>query len=85
MKNDDLKKLTDLANDLAQSLPPVLLDGDGNFLFRRADDAPFDLLPATEVLRMLTHARRRAEEITAIVGAQSPRKVGKKPEGGESS
>ena len=59
MKNDELESLTELAADISHSMCKLYLDGDGTFIDAHSNMA----VPASDILRMVTVAKRKAHAL----------------------
>ena len=79
MTNQELDQLTELAADISQSVDRLLLDGDGNFV--RLND-PAEVVPASDVLRMLAVCERKAYALHHTLAALPRRKAATKQAGG---
>lgn len=62
MTNAELDELTAIAEDISQSMEPLLLDGDGRFVRIRTIDGlnVTDVVASSEVLQMVTQGERKA-------------------------
>jgi len=60
--NAELDELTAIAEDISQSMSPLLLDGDGRFVRIRTLDGltVTDVVASSEVLAMVTQGERKA-------------------------
>lgn len=67
MTNSELDELTALAKDVSDLLPVLLLDGDGQF--RNPVTVGFQVVPGSEVLRMLTQGASKARALHAKLAA----------------
>ena len=79
MTNEELQQLKELAKNLAQTLRPMMLDGDGAFVRLCESGIDVETIPASEVLRMVTHGGRKADALFAKLDAIPTRKVAVKP------
>ena len=71
MKNEDMDRLAVMAEELAEEIPSLLLDGDGNF---RHLEVPEHVFPAHDLLRSLESARKKAHEISEMMALYPRRK-----------
>lgn len=85
MTNAELDELTAIAEDLSQSMAPLLLDGDGRFVRIRTIDGlnVTDVVASSEVLQMVTQGERKAYALYIKLKALPRRKVA--PPKGEQS
>lgn len=74
MKNAELDKLTERAEAVTQELPPMYLTGEGHFVL--ASDTS-TIVPGSEVLEMLTRARRHAFMLANTLRQTPRRRVSK--------
>lgn len=70
MKNETLDELTELANEVHETIPDVLVRGDGKFYAMNGSP-----VPATELLSMCYRARERAAKLYNMLENEPRRRV----------
>lgn len=77
MTNAELDELTAMAEDLSQSMAPLLLDGDGRFVRVSTENGLTitTVVASSEVLQMVTQGERKAHSLYLKLNALPRRKV----------
>ena len=75
MNNSELDELTAMAEDLSQSMAPLLLDGDGRFVRVSDPEGQVVAVASSEVLAMVTQGERKAHALYLKLKALPRRKV----------
>ena len=60
MNNSELDELTAMAEDLSQSMAPLLLDGDGRFVRVSDPEGKVVAVASSDVLAIVTQGERKA-------------------------
>jgi hypothetical protein len=61
--NAELDELTAIAEDLSQSMTPLLLDGDGRFVRISGPEGQVTAVASSDVLAMVTQGERKAHAL----------------------